>query len=54
MENWSGMRECRVRVRVTDLLSQPADEELILGGNCFATDGGGKKKKLSVTERPLR
>lgn len=38
----------------TDLLSQPADEELIRGGNCVATEGEGKRKKLSVTELPLR
>lgn len=38
----------------TDLLSQPADEGLIQGGDCFAAEGEGKKKKLSVTVRPLR
>lgn len=38
----------------TDLLSQPADEGLIQGGDCFAAEGEGKKKKPSVTERPLR
>lgn len=38
----------------TDLLSQPEDEELIQGGNCVATEGEVKKKKLSVTELPLR
>lgn len=38
----------------TDLLSQPEDEELIRGGNCVATEGEGKTKKLSVTELPLR
>lgn len=46
MENWSGMRECRVRARVTDLLSQPADEELILGGKLFCRRGRGEEKEV--------
>lgn len=39
----------------TGLLSQPADEELIRrGGGFVATEGEGKKKKLSVSGPPLR